>query len=92
MISSGTTAIATSGAGSVTLLSGSGSFGQLVIINEGSIAGFFSLDSGATWGRIPGAATGSSVTLGFRVTLQDPVVKVKRDGGSDMTGLYAFAI
>lgn len=61
MYSSGTTAIATASAAAVALMTipAGASYNVLRIVNERSVAGFFSVDGGATWGRIPAATTSS---------------------------------
>ncbi len=85
MWTSGTTALATSGAGSVSLvtLPAGGTYNRLVITNEGGVAGFASIDGGATWARV--AANGVSVFPGR----SNKAPLMKRDS-SDMSGIYAF--
>lgn len=93
MYSSGTTAIATSGTGNVTLVTvpAGGSFNRLLIINEGANAGFFSVDGGSTWGRIPAAAAATSPVQIEWFGRSNQSVLMKRAGSTDMGGVYAFA-
>lgn len=91
MISSGTTALATSGDTAVELLpaTGAGFYSKLVIINESGTAGFFSLDGGLTWARWPT----SFKTLELDTPVRNQSIKFKRvASGTDVTGLYAFAV
>lgn len=88
-ITSGTTATATNGDTAVTLLDTSRSLVRRVtIINEGSVAGFFSVDNGANYARLPAT---SSVTVILQS--QKPcVVKVKRiASGTDLANVWGFA-
>ena len=86
MYSSGTSAIVTSGAGSVTLLplTAGQAFNRLVINNTGAAAGFFSVDNGSTWGYIP--ASDKVEFLGR----SNSSVLMKR-AAADMSGVYAYA-
>ena len=89
MISSGTTAIATSGDAPVIAVAiateGTQHFKNFTIINEGSAPGFFSIDGGLNWCRISAA---SARTLD-NVSVFDFGVQVKRvPGGTDMSGVY----
>jgi len=90
MLSSGTTAIATTDNSAVTLLAASETLhNHLTIINEGGVAGFFSIDGGTTWFRLP--AGPSSISMDD-VHLFDQAVTVKRiTDGSNLSGVYAFA-
>lgn len=91
MYSSGTTAIATSGAGNVTLVTvpAGGMYNRLVIVNTGTVAGFFSLDGGNTWGYI--SAGNATVAGGAEwYGKASSSVVMKRLGGSDMTGVFAY--
>ena len=86
MISSGTTAIATSGAGAVTAAAATlTTIRRLTIINEGSEAGFFLIE-GTTWCRLPATST---VNLEPNAAL--PVgVQVKRQASTNLSGVYVF--
>ncbi len=92
MLSSGITSGGTSGADSATLIANAGhvAYNRLLITNEGSVAGFFSTDGGNVWGRIPAAVAGVPAVVISRGRSSSPVL-IKRDGGSDMTGVWAFA-
>lgn len=87
MLSSGITAVFTSTAANTDLILNPNGYGcnYLTIINEGGVAGFFSVDGGATWGRV--MATGATVV---RERFNGKVI-IKRDGNNNMTGIYAFA-
>ena len=96
MIATATTGVSTSGPGNVTLLSSAaGGYARATIINEGSVAGFFSLDGGSTWGRIPAAAAATSpVVLSIPLADEAFTITIIRDpaASSDMSGVYAFAL
>jgi photosystem II stability/assembly factor-like uncharacterized protein len=88
MLSSGTTAIATSGSGNVTAISattiaGRVSFRNVRVVNEGSTAGFYSLDGGTTWARL----SASSIDVKRELTNAITSVLVKRDV-SDLSAVY----
>jgi hypothetical protein len=80
--------MATSGAGWVTLMAAlTGSGVKIFIDNEGAVAGFFTLDGGATQPRIPAQF---SFMIG-PIDLPEPAALcMRRDGGTDMSGVYAF--
>ena len=82
--SSGTTAIATTTADPTEVLPAtSTSCGRHMTIVS-AVAGFYSIDGGTTWDRIA-AATPTTRYDVFPVA----GVKIKRDGATDMTGVYA---
>lgn len=86
--SSGETPVSTTSDAPVTLLTANttGIKRSVTIINEGSVAGFFSFD-GATWARLPASSTQT-----FDNVHCTQAVQVKRtSGGANLTGLYAFA-
>lgn len=91
LISSGTTAVATTDDTAVTALAADTSqayLNEMVIINEGSAPGFFSIDGGTVWARLP--AGPSSVRIQQRQAYQG--VKVKRvSGGTNLSGIYVWA-
>lgn len=93
MLDSGTTAIATSSDTAETVIANSSGViirHGVTVINEGAVAGFFSINNGNNWFRLP--AGPASVTLEIDKLPFAPVVKVKRiASGSDVTGVYAFA-
>lgn len=90
MISSGTTAIATSGAGNVVLISAGGvQYNRLVISNKGTADGFFSVDGGNTWGYIPAATTASVGSVEWWGISKSDVLMMRVS--SDMSGVFAFA-
>ena len=91
MKSSGTTAVATSGAGNATLINaGDLSYNFLEIANEGPVAGFFSVDGGNVWGRIPAAAAATAPATVIWRGRSSQNVLIKRDGGTDMSAVYGF--
>jgi hypothetical protein len=87
MLSSGTSAITTNSTASVQLLSVPSQtlFKLLAIINEGTTAGFFSIDNGTTWARLPAGAE-----FGLRDIVVTGNVLVKRDS-SDLSGIFGWA-
>ena len=87
---SGETAKATSSNTAVEVLAATATaVTQIVIANEGGVAGFFSIDAGTTWGRLPA----SHVTVLTVDLAQLPAVQIKRvEDGSNVTGVYAYAI
>ncbi len=90
MISSGETAVATASNASVTLIAAVAGqfFQQLVIVNEGSVAGYFSIDGGATWGRLP-----ASARLDLSVRIENQAVTIKRiTDGSNLADVYGFML
>jgi hypothetical protein len=94
---SGLTAKATSGDAAVTVIANEGNLlvSEAVVVNESAVPGFFSVDGGANWMRLPaGTATVPFVT---RVDLRhqpiSAVVMVKRiASGSDVTGVFAWCV
>jgi len=89
MVSSGTTAKATDGNDAVTLLpiSSNGQEWDLTILNEGSVAGYFSVDAGTTWLRLP--AGPASITGRYTITGD---VQIKRiEDGTDLAGVWGWA-
>jgi hypothetical protein len=95
MLSSGTTAIATSSAAAVTLIAnGNGEvLREVNVINTGTAAGFVSIDNGHTWCYMPAGSAGSpsSRTFDIRHRPFAVVVQAQRIGATDMTGLFADA-
>jgi hypothetical protein len=86
IISSGITGLSTSSADPVTAIDmPDGGFHRvmknIMISNEG-VAGFFSMDSGNTWGRMPG----NDVTILREVYLVGDV-QIKRET-SDLSGVF----
>ena len=58
------------------------------IINEGTVAGFWSIDGGTTWERLPA----STALTDDGVFIKNKAIQVKRiAGGSDLSGIYASA-
>lgn len=93
MYSSGTTAVATSNDTAVSLITipAGASYNRLVIINEGTVAGFYSIDGGNTWARLPAGVAGTP----YRVECLDrsstsPQVK-RIASGSNLASVYASA-
>jgi hypothetical protein len=89
MRTSGLAAKATTTNAAETLIaaSSSESMNRLVIINEGAVAGFFSIDSGTTWPRLP---ANSTINLeGLYVLNQSVQIKRVADG-ADLAGVWAF--
>ncbi len=93
MLSSGITPITTSGPAVVPLFStvAGDSFSRLVVINEGTAPGFVSIDGGNTWARVPAGASAASPAIITIRERSNSAPLLKRDGGSDMGGVFAFA-
>ena len=92
MITSGETAIATSGDTAVDVFTsptaGSTGYTQVVVINEGAVAGFFSIDGGTTWARLPA----SSSIICKPANASVPSLKVKRvASGTNLAGIWGWA-
>ncbi len=93
MISSGLTAIVTTGPAALPLfaMTAGDSYNRLTVINEGAVAGFVSIDGGSTWARVPAGASAASPS---KITIRErsnSAPLLKRDGSSDMGGVFAFA-
>lgn len=90
MDTSGTIAKATSDDDAVDLftLTGVPDVG-VVIINEGSNPGFFSLDGGVSWGRLP-----NNTAIGpLPVKFANNVIQIKRSaGGANLADVYGWAV
>ena len=90
LLSSGETALATTSDTAVTAIAADTTqnyLNELVIINEGTTPGFFSIDGGTTWARIP--AGPSSVRIATRQIYSG--VKIKRvAGGSNLSGIWVW--
>ena len=88
--SSGDTPTGTDGDTPVTLLDAHADrvFHTVRIVNEGAAAGFYSLDGGASWDRLPAEC----VVEDPRVRIENTAIQVKRTaGGADLSGVYASA-
>lgn len=85
MITSGTTAKVTSGPGTIILIPKDPQLHQhLQITNDGDVAGFYSVDEGGTFARL---SAGGTLTI-EQIGIANKDILVKRDGGTDMTGLF----
>lgn len=88
MFVSGATAVATVDDTPVNLITLSGKNRSLFIVNEGTVAGFFSID-GTNWARIP--AGPSSIGPFPIIDYPQVTVQIKRVATlSNMTGVWAF--
>ncbi len=88
MISNGTTALATSGADSVSAFpDGQATIHWLRIINSGSNPGFFSVDGGNVWCRLPAT---SDIQVNNLPATDSVAVLLKRAGSSDLANVWAF--
>lgn len=89
MESNGTTAGATASADATDLLIGVGTARHgITIINEGA-AGFASVDNGNVWFRLP---TATSTFVPADEIPYVPKVKIKRDGATDMSGVWCWFV
>lgn len=88
--SSGDTPTGTSGDAPVTLIDARADrvFHTVRIVNEGAAGGFYSVNGGATWDRLPAEC----VVEDPRVRIENTAIQVKRTaGGTDLSGVYASA-
>jgi hypothetical protein len=89
MISTGLTALTTTGQQTITLLNSLSPFATIVLINEGPTAGFFSVDGGSSWARMPAAAAATSpVVITIQNTFNEVNLQVQ---GNNLSGLWAWA-
>jgi len=90
MPSTGTTAIGTNGNAAVTAITFAGDYKTIVIVNTGSVAGFYSLDGGANWNYL--TAANGSAPGGIMITnINTPFTSVmiqRIQGGSDLSGIF----
>ncbi len=89
-VSSGATPLATSGNAAVTALAANANavYHHVRIVNEGTVAGFYSIDGGSTWNRLPA----QSVVEDNGVKVVNQAVEIKRvASGSDLSSVYASA-
>lgn len=93
-ISSGVTAKATVTDAAIDVLAstpGTNKVYDVTILNEGSVAGFYSLDGGVTKSRLP--AGPCAINLDLRRAPIDLSLKLYRVvSGSDVTGVFASAL
>ncbi len=71
----------------VTVVDAPPKFTHVVIINEGANPGFFSVDGGVVWSRIPG----EFVQFLDNVRQMGNIMIKRPAGGPDMSGVYAYA-
>ena len=87
---SGTAPLATDSDAALTVLAANAGavYHHVRMVNEGAAAGFYSIDGGTTWNRLPA----QSVVEDNGVKLTNQAVQVKRvAGGSNLSGVYASA-
>jgi len=90
--SSGTAATTTSSDTAVDLiaLNATKMVRKIVIINDGSVAGFFSLD-GSVWNYMP-ATSATTIDLDKTPVILSRAVQVKRiPSGSNLASVYGYA-
>jgi hypothetical protein len=90
-VSSGTTAIVTETDAAVTAVAASATntYHHVRIINESSAAGFYSLDGGTTWNRLP---AGPVSIKDDDLKIVNKAIQIKRvPGGTDLSGVYVSA-
>jgi len=90
LLTSGTTAISSSGDTAVVVFSNvTQSVKSLNFINTGTVAGFFSLDGGTTWAYLPASTTATVQSP----TLYGATVEVERiSGGTNVSGIYVWGL
>ena len=89
--SSGMAALATTSDAPLTAIAASemAVYHHVRIVNEGSVAGFYSLDGGTTWCRLP---AGPCAVKDDGVKIVNQAIQIKRvAGGSNLSGVYASA-
>ena len=89
---SGLTAIATTTDAAVTVIANEGNaiVHEATIVNESAVVGFFSVDGGANWMRLPASST---TIIDLRHQPMTAVVQIKRvANGTDVTGVFAWCI
>lgn len=97
LVSSGQTAKATSNNEAVALIAALAlpaayRLQHLAITNEGAGAGFFSIDGGTTWARLPAGPAAAVVLDDLCLTRRAGAILVKRvEDGANVTGVYAYA-
>ena len=89
-VSSGTSAVATSGDAAVNVVTVV-QVTHLVIVNEGTAKGFFSIDGGTTWFYLPAGSASAPSSVSVNTYLANVTIQVKRvASGTDLSGVYAF--
>ncbi len=88
-VTSGLTAIATTSNTAVEVIAakgpGSQPYRHCRIVNGGAVAGFYSIDGGTTWERLPA----STALTDDGVHIMNKAVQIKRvAGGSDLAGVF----
>ena len=87
-ITSGLTAIATTSNTAVEVIAAqanAGPYRHCRIVNGGAIAGFYSIDGGTTWERLPA----STALTDDGVYIMNKAVQIKRiAGGTDLSGVF----
>jgi len=89
-LSSGTTPLATTTAEVVVtalVANASRVYHHVRIVNEGTVAGFYSLDGGTTWLRLPSQC----VITDDNVTVDNVAIQIKVTGADDLGSVYASA-
>ena len=89
---SGLTAKATTSNTAVTLIANeaNNTVSEVVVVNESAVAGFFSVDGGASWMRLKASA---STIVDLRHQPIAAVVLLKRVAdGTDVTDVYAWCV
>lgn len=91
-LNSGTTAVATNGTAAATLIlvANPVTVNGISVVNEGSVAGFFSVDNGASWRRLPAQGSRTLPVHNAQLYISGNIL-IKRDpsASSDMSGVYA---
>lgn len=91
MLTSGETAKATNGDAAVSLIANEGGavVRSVTVINESAVGGFFTVDGGNTWPRLP---ANSAPTVDLSESPKAVNVQVKREpGAADLTKVWAWA-
>ncbi len=87
---SGVTAKATTANAAIEVIAATNAkiFRHVRIVNEGAVAGFFSIDGGTNWERLPASA----VVTDDGIFIKNMAIQIKRiSGGSDLSGVFGAA-
>jgi hypothetical protein len=87
-VTSGTVAKATTGDDPVELIAAQPNdvLHHVRIINEGAAPGFYSIDGGNTWERLPAQASISDDDV---IVSNTPIMIKRVSGGTDLSGIFA---
>jgi hypothetical protein len=89
MKTSGSTAVSTTSDTAVVAIAAPSNVNDidtsLIILNEGGVVGFFSIDNGITWARLPAGG----ISLDF-INLNQGVQVKRVAGGTNLSGIWVM--